>query len=263
MKLFCESLKQAFKENRPSKITFWDGSQHFAPRCLYRLLRRWRKNEYRMREADLIYREYQGGDFIDVGALYGWYPALLAPKAKPGSHFICIEPDPKAYYRLFRNVCALAKLFPHIKFWPIHSAAGNGSNVEITFPSESNVHPSFRPCVENTDVDTERFLSKGISLDTFCSTIGICPDFVKIDVEGAEIFVLEGMNELLDNPKLKIALEIHTQWQPSGTTVDSIKNLLKEKQFKSSPIEHAATSENVSNLKDSLNLSIYQLWKKS
>lgn len=52
------------------------------------------------------------------------YAVLLSPKAKPGSNFICIEPDPEAYPRLLQNIKALASLFPSIKFWTIPQPSG-------------------------------------------------------------------------------------------------------------------------------------------
>ncbi len=82
---------------------------------------------------------------------------------------------------------------------------------------------------------TERVQISSMTLDDYCKITGVVPDVVKIDVEGSEKLVLEGMTETLNSPRLKtIFLEVHPTLIPdskSEEVLSYISELMKDNSF--------------------------------
>ena len=58
------------------------------------------------------------------------------------------------------------------------------------------------------------------------------PTFIKIDTEGAEFDVLDGMKETLKNFKPKIMLEKHPTMIPKNISLEVINKLLEDNNYK-------------------------------
>ncbi|MFT4759491.1 MAG: argonaute-like protein implicated in RNA metabolism and viral defense [Paraglaciecola sp.] len=70
---------------------------------------------------------------------------------------------------------------------------------------------------------------EGKTLDSLLKTLNISPDFIKIDVEGAEKKVITGMlNTLRNNPNLTIAMEYLEDDRDNSSHVEATKILLEE-----------------------------------
>jgi FkbM family methyltransferase len=67
-------------------------------------------------------------------------------------------------------------------------------------------------------------LKASISLDEFADNSRTSPDLVKVDVEGAELYVLEGMKSILTNSRPVMWMEIHS-W-PGRRLRDQLKEAL-------------------------------------
>jgi FkbM family methyltransferase len=65
-----------------------------------------------------------------------------------------------------------------------------------------------------------------VTLDRFCAEHQIRPSLLKIDVEGAELMVLQGAVRLLSEVRPHIILAIHPWWLPGGQTTGDIVSLL-------------------------------------
>ena len=74
--------------------------------------------------------------------------------------------------------------------------------------------------------DIRKISIQTITLDTFCSEVGVRPDLVKIDVEGAELLVLRGAAKLLGESCPTIILAVHPYWLPKGHSSQQIFELL-------------------------------------
>jgi FkbM family methyltransferase len=75
--------------------------------------------------------------------------------------------------------------------------------------------------------EVRRFECEAVSLDDYCSTNDrIHPDVVKIDVEGAELKVLDGASQLLSDPNRRprlVLMELYNQnLAPFGTSIDEV-----------------------------------------
>jgi len=198
---------------------FWDGA---ARRCngeVAQLFRAWRRSDTQREESDAIFAAYAGGDVIDVGSYEGWYAALLAPKAKPRDRFLLLEPDPRALPKLHRVAGELARLFPHLSFFVLSAAVGDGGVAHLAFPYGEAGHPRIGSG-GGEGVPTVR-------IDDLARTFALRPALLKIDVEGAEWFVLQGASETLARAEADVMLEVHPKWQPAGVTPAAVHELVE------------------------------------
>jgi len=222
-------------DNLPRKCVFKNQMSYKVPRSVWRLWRLWRK--YGASEIEVVYNEYKGGDFIDVGAFHGFYSLLLGPKASPGSTFVSLEPDRNALPSLLSNLAVAAKLFPYVRFMVLPIAAGDGSAMDVSYPGGTDGHPAYNSyAADGSGSQDTRDVST--TIDYLISALRLHPSFVKIDVEGAEYAVLKGMGSSMRTYRQSIMLEVHPDWQPAGVNLDMIEGLLKEYSYRHRIIQH-------------------------
>lgn len=130
------------------------------------------------REAHPIYRRYvkPGCTVFDVGAADGDSALMLGKLAFPGT-VVALEPDADLRRRLAQNA-ALNPDLPSIRIVPVAAGASDGDQI--------------------------------VTLDTLVTGgVAPAPAFVKIDVDGAEVDVLEGMARLLETVRPVVFVEVH------------------------------------------------------
>lgn len=145
-----------------------------------------------------------GMKVIDVGANIGFYTLLSSTLVKDSGKVYAFEPEPRNYELLLRNISM--NEFKNIM--PFREAVSDicgwtELNIDVIEPgahSICNVRDSFCASVR---VNTT-------SLDSFAKTMRIdSVDFIKIDVEGAEMNVLKGMHEISrSNKNLVMIMEL-------------------------------------------------------
>lgn len=69
------------------------------------------------------------------------------------------------------------------------------------------------------------------TFDQLCTTEGIEPDIVKIDVHGAEYKILSGMPSMLDNHVKHLFLETHSENLMQGYNIPAVINLFDRTKF--------------------------------
>ena len=142
---------------------------------------------------------------IDAGAHVGYFTLLAARQVGPHGKVYAFEPNP-ANYRLLRqniefngydNIVATQK-----------AVSKSGGVAQLVLSSRDNgthsLYSQGLPNAEKISVDM-------ISLDEFLADEGWPKvDLVKMDVEGAELDVLEGMGRLLQmSPDLRLVMEFN------------------------------------------------------
>jgi FkbM family methyltransferase len=121
------------------------------------------------------------GTFIDIGANYGWY-ARLARDLSKGAVVVAAEANPR--------------LIPYLKFnlepgaEVMHVAVGEKSGLATFYVSANSALSSPNRMVGDP-VTVE-----AITLDQISDRIGKVPDIVKCDVEGGEMAVLRGAEQV-------------------------------------------------------------------
>ena len=207
-------------DESPRRARILDFPTRWMPRRLALLLKQTEGSEDFLAECRAALSYYSGGDFIDVGAHEGSYSLILANKSQPNARFHAFEPHLAYYHRLQANMAAIAEMYPNIRPASFCAAVGDGRGIEITFPMGETYHPQVR-C---SDRDTG---PKSVDLDSYVNAMGLQPAFIKIDVEGAEYFVLRGAQKTLAHHQPVVMLEFHPQFQPSDVAPDACSAIMK------------------------------------
>ncbi len=167
---------------------------------------------------------------LDVGSHLGYYACLSGKIAEQGKVH-AFEVDPKGLELLERNV-ELNRLNNIV----IHHVAVSGRNGIERFPVLDNPNAGLGKNVQSD----EYFEVPSVKLDDFVKKEGIQPDFIKIDVEGAELEVLKGMSDILDYPDINLLVEIHPPKLKRlfNSNYKDVLAILDNKGFKMTNIDH-------------------------
>jgi FkbM family methyltransferase len=148
-----------------------------------------------------------GWQVIDVGANLGLYAMTLSRMVGPTGRVLCLEPNPVCVYflrlNLARSHAANCTVLPL-------AASDTASTVDIKINyGNSNLGLS-TDSPHYGGKAGQRLLVPALPLDEVLERFAIRPpDFVKIDVEGAEGAVIHGMGELLARRRPLLLVEIH------------------------------------------------------
>ena len=166
--------------------------------------------------------------FLDIGSAQGLYSILAA---KAGAEVYSIDPDPISYQSIKDNIALNCELVDRIKIFRIALEAQCGT-MTLNFDDKGTYAPSLRKTAKAL---TRRVIVDIMPLDKLIEEGKIkLPNVIKIDVEGAEGLVLEGMEGLLmsDSKPQHIFIEIHEQFLPQfGTSAQRVLRFIKELGF--------------------------------
>ena len=163
-------------------------------------------------EAFLRELDYEGQTIYDVGAFQGIFTLFFAQQARDKGRVVAFEPHPVNYRRVVEHV----KLNDFSNVTTRNIALGRArGELELAAPVEELAGRA------SASEDMKRaFESKGLHFEAFTVPVNSIdheirdsslpePDFVKIDVEGLELDVLQGMQETISRCKPRLFLEIH------------------------------------------------------
>ncbi|MFC6990220.1 FkbM family methyltransferase [Haloplanus sp. GCM10025708] len=132
--------------------------------------------------------------FYDIGSYFGYYSQLASYSGVPAENIFAFEADSTRYEFL------------------------------------EEVHGNDGVRTVNAFVGNETS-SNGIRLDNFVST-NPHPSIIKIDVEGGEFDVLQGMRDTIGSARPILYIELHPQvYSNFGVSVDDIITLLHENDY--------------------------------
>ena len=149
-----------------------------------------------------------GDTVVDVGAHIGLYSLIAAKRVGPSGKVIAIEPDPENCSLLQRNV-ELNKL-TNVTILE-RAAFSSNSKLKLYLPGKERGFTKLSTLMANRAV-TENFLEiDATTLDYLMVMQGIAQvNWVKIDVEGAELEVLKGAAVTLSESKdVALLIEVH------------------------------------------------------
>ena len=133
-------VSKNFTNQIPIKSSLWDEKMYNLNFGIRKMINLWKNPELK-EEADIVYKNYNGGDLIDVGAYSGFYSFLLSPKANSYDNFISCEPDSGVHSELLENLSILKKNFKKINFSIVTHPINNGKEVVIAHDDWG--HPCF------------------------------------------------------------------------------------------------------------------------
>jgi FkbM family methyltransferase len=176
------------------------------------------------READLITRVLAPGEiFWDVGANLGYFTLLAAARLNHTGQVVALEPGPSAYQCLTVNISH--NPFTNILTYPVAASDREGDAVLYSVEGQADGRANlFRPGADQaecTQVST-------VTLDGWRQRQGLArPDFIKLDVEGAELAALTGARETLAAGEPLLLVEMKEAiFQSLGTDRAAIEDFL-------------------------------------
>ena len=165
----------------------------------------WVQGESKANLRDIFYSKVyerrfsigKGNVVIDVGANVGAFTIKAARQVGPTGKVIAIEPEAENLALLYKNTRHLSNVV-------VIGKAASGSK------GQQKLYQAPQPFLFSTQSDYGLGFTEveADSVDNIVSELGLDRvDFIKIDVEGAELEVLEGAAKTLNLPGVGIAME--------------------------------------------------------
>lgn len=140
-----------------------------------------------------------GGVAFDVGSNFGYLSVAMSRRVGPRGAVCAFEANPKiaqlCQSLLIESGCGNAQVYNNAVY-------KTSRDVIKLYLSENMVSDSISRHVSENTVDIAT-----ISLDDFVEDVGLVPDFVKMDIEGAEFDALLGFERTLSKCKPTVILE--------------------------------------------------------
>lgn len=203
-----------------------DPAQWLDQRMLFGVYEPWLKR--------LIETVVQPGDTcVDIGTHKGYFTLLMARLTGPGGTVYAFDPDPRAYRALQAN--RDRNEFTWIRPQAVAIGEREGTiELELTpkLGDTSRFHRS-----EYADHELQRTSVPMLPLDTALKKSGWDEDhqsvvFMKMDAEGSEPLILEGMETVLQNQSPILVMEFHFSClRAAGTTASDLYRRFQEMGF--------------------------------
>jgi len=185
----------------------WFGSQVLCRMCdgyqqrLYYFGTQDRKSE------ELFSRLLRAGDTVlDVGANIGIYTLLAASKVGVHGRVMSLEPIPETFRELRENV--RLNCCKDVSLYQVAAWQCNGT-VQMGCPMDPRRHADLYG-VGIEGIEQSTLTVKAVRIDDLVRSAGISRvDFIKMDIEGAELPALRGASEVLWRDRPKLMLEVH------------------------------------------------------
>lgn len=142
--------------------------------------------------------------FIDGGANIGYYTLLASKLVGNNGKVISFEPTPSAFKILKKNTEEKTNII-------LEEKALLNKIGEIKFIDYGLKNSPLNSVIKRTTIlenQGKEINVESITLDEYCFKNNIKPTFIKLDVEGSESLVLEGMKNILKNDKPIISIEV-------------------------------------------------------
>jgi FkbM family methyltransferase len=186
-----------------------------------------------LEERFLLDLDWEGQTVYDIGGYEGVFTLFFSKSVGPAGRVLTFEPNPANCQRILENV-SLNRL-NNVQLLPLGLGSGK-SRSKLVFwrgePARGSIDESYQKSLlqrkEATCIEIEID-----SLDNQLSSNSLPPpDFVKIDVEAAELEVLQGMCHTLKTHQPRLFIEVH-----SGVDVQRLVQGLLEKGYRLHHVE--------------------------
>jgi FkbM family methyltransferase len=161
---------------------------------------------YETGEFDMVCRLFEGGNFFDIGANAGYYSLGIASRF-PSASISAFEPVPASYGQLCRNIALNG-----VSNITAHNIGLSDHGGELTFYHDASVSAATSSARPERGGDAQEIVSRMDTLDDFVTASQCEPDFIKCDVEGAELFVFLGGRGLLERRRPVVFAEMLRKW---------------------------------------------------
>jgi len=172
-----------------------------------------------------------GDTCVDVGGHIGYLTLLMASTVGPKGKVVTFEPMPDTYRVLEENVNLNG-----LKNVKLEQTAVGESETTGSLVFEANQLLTWTPSASAYGVRGERksVSVPVLSLDHYIRNAGLHPRLIKVDVEGAELDVLRGAQQLLREDGPTVLVEVHGV---GGNHERAVLTLLKECGYSTHALE--------------------------
>lgn len=168
-----------------------------------------------------------GDSAYDVGACIGLYTVLLAKAVGPEGQVIAVEPDSENYRKLRENI----QLNNLTNVRVFRKALGEAKAQKTLYRGHDITDSSLLGPPTGKDIGNE--VVEMVDGDSFRESENLpIPRVVKVDVEGYEHAVLQGLHRTLGMPACElVCCEIHSTALPAEVTPERIVSFLRSLGF--------------------------------
>jgi len=177
---------------------------------------------------------HEGAVMFDVGAHIGYYSVLGSLAVGPSGKIVSVEPNPDTLRRLRKDL-----ELSHTSNVVVEDVACTDKETTLTFYQASIRNTGASSISEanaaNADhgAKVQSVTVRGRTLDSMVQELGLQRvDFVKIDVEGAEVQVLRGMKDTLARFHPHMLIEMKpSQLESMGTSIGELRTVLRDSGY--------------------------------
>jgi FkbM family methyltransferase len=186
-------------------------------------------------ETFLTALDLRGKTVFDLGGYQGIYTLFFARAVGANGRVITFEPNPLNSEAIHQNVELNGFNNVILKQIALSDRAGRA---DLLFPVREPARGTLRADYQAHLAQHFESRKVSVTLDTLDNQLEYlpAPDFIKIDVEGAELEVLRGMTRLLGERRPALFIEVHT-----GVDVRSLITRLADANYEMTHIERGAT----------------------
>lgn len=181
---------------------------------------------------------------FDIGANVG-YNALLALTTGRVEHIVLVEANPEALSRAAENLIR-NRLSTGTHFIPAFAGDKDAAEVAFWTIGTGAAGSQYRSHARSASRRGQVTLVPTVTIDTLCSRLGLMPDLIKVDVEGAERSVLNGSRNCVALAKTRLLVEMHSNPDmPMAENAAGVLNWCKETGYRAWYLAEAVPFERV------------------
>lgn len=176
--------------------------------------------------TNFLLRFIKEGDVVlDVGAHVGFYSMLTSSLVETKGRVYSFEPTPWTYKLLKENTEKLSNV-------TLNNKAVSDKKEIISFKDYGPGYGAYNTAHKEGSIlkkKAETINIETVVLDEYCKGGNIAPDLIKLDAEGYEYAILQGMVNILEVNRPVVTLEVAGGEEWSGNCKKSIEFLVSKK----------------------------------
>lgn len=177
--------------------------------------------------------------FVDVGANWGYFTLLAASLVGQNGRVLSLEPDPRIFSLLQANITR--SRLKQVTALPLAAAHERGT-LSLVGYAEDGGNFGVSRIAANSDKQERVFQVSSNSLDHILQEQSLLSvDLMKMDIEGAEVLAIAGLEESLTKKRIKrLLLELHPiELAEQGSTIAAVIEKLQSAGYTAWTIDHS------------------------